>query len=113
MRPIFNLDYGQQDKVVRSYVEQTGKVLKKISFGDGTNTSDDQNTDTEVVSGTTDAAAGTEKAFAHNLGRIPWGYIIVSRDKGAVIYNGVTAFTSTNIYLRASDVSVTFKAIIF
>ena len=62
---------------------------------------------------TTSGAPDTEQAVAHDLKRTPIGYWIVSRDKAGIIYDGPTAWTDTNIYLRSNVASVTAKVIIF
>ena len=50
-----------------------------------------------------DITVGTaETTIAHNLGRTPLEGFVLIRNLGEVIYRGSTAWTDTNIFLRAS-----------
>ena len=55
---------------------------------------------------TTGQVAGTEFALAHDLGRVPFGVIVVIAEQGTdnVVYrsSGVTAWTSSNLYLKST-----------
>jgi hypothetical protein len=62
---------------------------------------------------TTSAIAGTESGIAHGLKRTPSGYIITSRDKAAIIYDGSTGWDSTNIYVRSNVASVAINIMVF
>lgn len=64
-----------------------------------------------VITGTTDAIAGTEKAFAHGLKDIPEFYTLKPTSNG-IIYES-TAADATNIYLKASINSATFEAVCY
>jgi hypothetical protein len=61
----------------------------------------------------TSQQADSEFPVTHNLRRVPTGYIVIGMDKAGLLYNGATAWTSTNIYLKASLGATTFKALIF
>lgn len=112
-KPIFSLSPNLCLEDVRKYVEDTARILKKISFGDGTNTSDSQNTDTSFLTGVSNAVANTETIFNHNLGRVPVGYIVVKLDKAATIYSGTTAWTSSTISLKSDVITTGFSVILF
>jgi len=88
------------------------KCLDNISFGSGTGVSDDQNIDCRFVDGTSNGVANTESSFNHNLKRTPIGFIIISKDKAGDFYNG-SGHTSSQLKLKCSVASVTFKALIF
>lgn len=63
---------------------------------------------------TTSATPNTEQAVAHTLkNRTPIGYLVISSDKAAHIYDGTTAWTTSNIYLRSDVASVTAKLLVF
>lgn len=62
---------------------------------------------------TTDATPGVETAIAHGLKRAPLGYWIVGKNKAAHIYDGASAWTATNLYVRSDVASVTAKIIVF
>lgn len=91
-----------------------GRVLRKISFGDASQAqTEEQNIDGAWITGTSNAAANTEKAFTHQLGRVPIGYHVFSKDKAGDFYDGATTWTSDTIYLKCSVASVTFKIMVF
>jgi len=69
------------------------------------------NFDAQIKTVTT-AGANTEVAVAHTLKRIPNGFIILNTDKAANICDSGTAWTATNIYIKASAATVTAKLLI-
>lgn len=69
------------------------------------------NWDAQIITVTL-AAANVEQAVAHTLKRVPTGYIVLSRNIAAVIYDGTTAWTSTNIYIRSDTNATTIKVIL-
>lgn len=73
----------------------------------------EENFDFAMKTVTTDATPGVETAIAHGLKRTPLGFIVYSKNKAAHIFNGTTAFTSTNIYVQSDVASVIAKLIIF
>jgi hypothetical protein len=66
-----------------------------------------ENFDSYKVTLTTSATPGTETAIAHGLKRTPNGFIVLSKDKAAHIYDGATPKDSSNIYVRSDVASVT------
>lgn len=62
------------------------------------------------ISGTTNGSVDTEDGFAHTLGRIPRGFIVITKDKAGDMYAGSTANTNALIYLKNAVASVTFSA---
>lgn len=78
---------------------------KGLSFED--------NADVAFVSYTTNAAPNTQDTVAHTLGKVPTRYIVVSKDKAADVYNGGTAFTKTNLYLKCTVASAALTLMIF
>ena len=73
----------------------------------------EDNADLKLVSVTTSGTPDTEGAVAHGLLRVPNGYIPILKDKAAHIYDGATAWTATNIYVRSDVATVTTKLLIF
>ena len=71
------------------------------------------NFDAFEISITTNATPGVETAIAHGLKRVPSGYWVVKRNKAAHIYDGGTAWTSENIYVRSDVATVTARIIVF
>lgn len=55
---------------------------------------------------TTPAGANTEFAVTHNLNYIPLGYDVKRIDKAAIIYDGTTAWTITQIFLKCNVATV-------
>jgi hypothetical protein len=60
------------------------------------------NFDCDIVDFTTPAIRDTEFSVAHDLKRVPTGYIVIrSTNLGpALLYDGPTAWTTTSIYLK-------------
>ncbi len=69
------------------------------------------NFDAQIVTVTL-TAADTEQAVSHTLKRVPTGYIVLSNDKAAIIYDGTTSWTSSTIYIRSNVDNTTVKIII-
>lgn len=59
--------------------------------------------------------ADTEFAVAHNMGRIPAGYIVVKTSIAANVYTstGGTAWSTTAIYLKADAANAAITVIVF
>lgn len=94
--------------------QQMGKVLSgNVSFGASTNNVDqDINIDCFKATGTAPGTANTEFSIAHQLGRIPIGFIVASVDQAAIIYKSTTAWTSSHIYLKCNVASVNYLVIL-
>lgn len=71
------------------------------------------NHDSQNKSYTTNAVADTEDTIAHTLGRVPKGAILTKTDKAVDLYEGGTAWTTTNIYLKANVASAAVDIEIF
>lgn len=71
------------------------------------------NFDARLVTFTSSATPDTENTVAHTLGKVPVGFLVYSLDKAGVVYNGTTAFTKTNIYLKVNVATVVVKIIVF
>lgn len=83
----------------------------RIRFGPNNSTiNKGENVLGQFITYTTNGTKDTEDTIAHNLGSIPIGYIVVSKDKAGDIYQRAstgTAWSSSNIYLKCSVASVT------
>ena len=64
----------------------------------------------KIITGTTNASAGTESTHAHMLGRTP-NVVLVLPDANATIYKS-RAPDATNFYLKSSANSTSFTAFI-
>jgi hypothetical protein len=92
--------------VLTTFVFSVTKILNGgILFQD--------NFDCKLVSFTSNATPDTEDTIAHGLGRTPTGYLIYSKDKAGILYDGGTAFDATNLYLKCNVASVALKIIVF
>lgn len=78
----------------------------RIRFGTGTSGDRGENISGEFVTYTSNGSANTEDTVAHSLGSTPIGYIVIKQDKGSNVYEGGTAWSSTNIYLKQTGTSV-------
>ena len=72
-----------------------------------------ENIDCATVDFTSSATPNAENTVAHTLGKIPTGYIVVGKDKAGDLYNGTSAWTGSNVFLKCSVASVTLKIIVF
>lgn len=72
----------------------------------------DDNVDCRFVTFTSHVTPGTEISVPHTLGKIPTGYIPVTKDKEADVYN-TTSPDRVNLYLKCSASSATIKLLIF
>ena len=76
-----------------------------------------QKIDGVFVSGTTDGTVNTETVHAHELGRIPRGFVIISQDKAGSIYNSNNAHDADEIKIKAGAdagaVTIAFVAYVF
>ena len=51
------------------------------------------------------AAATTQYGIAHGLPYAPRGYLVIGTNAATNVYNGTSAWTSTDIYLEASAIA--------
>jgi hypothetical protein len=99
------------------YLQELNRVARSLTFltaaGGLAGGSRCLNFDAFWVAYVSNAVADTEDTVAHNLARTPVGLFVGIPDKSAIIYAGTTAWTSTNIYLRASVLTVTVNLLVF
>ena len=98
----------QQDlyTIIANFITEVKKIVNGgITFND--------NHDAKMVTFTSSGTPDVENTVPHSLGKIPSGYLVYSRDKAATLYDGATAWTKTDIYLKANVATTVFKIIIF
>lgn len=82
----------------------------RIRFGaNNTVTNKGENILGQFVTYTTNVTPNTEDIIPHQLGSVPIGYIVVSKDKAGDVYqkaNTGTVWTASSIYLKCSVASV-------
>lgn len=84
----------------------TRAINKGLTFGNGT---DIDNIKGAWATFTSNATPDAEFSVSHNLGRAPVGWLVFTRDKAGVLYLGVSAWTTTQVFLKCNVASVTFK----
>ena len=99
------------------YMQELNRMARNLTFldSDGAIGTGRRclNIDAVWVRYVSNGTANTEDTVAHNLGRIPVGLWVSAPDKGAVIYKGTTAWTATNVYLKATVLTVTVDLLLF
>lgn len=91
---------------LNNYWTRLAKVVNMhISFGNPTSGSD--NVDGVWASVVTPGVANTDFTITHNLGRVPVGYIPMTKSAACDIYTGSVAATTTQLTLRATAIGVT------
>lgn len=82
----------------------------RIRFGANNNViNKGENVLGQFVTYTSNATPNTEDTVPHNLGSVPVGYIVISKDKSGDIYQKATtgtAWSKTNLYLKCTVASV-------
>jgi hypothetical protein len=98
-------DFNAFYKGFKRVWEQTARIINGgLSFGAGTNK---DNIDGAWIAVTTPAGANTDFAVTHNLGRIPVGYIVMTKSAACDIYTGSVGGTTTQLTLRGTVNGVT------
>jgi hypothetical protein len=104
-------------RAIQFFMDRIAEVARSISFLDAAGgTADGRkpvNLDAVWVQYVSNASADTEDTVAHNLGRIPVGFLIGLPDKSAIIYESGTAMTLTDLYLKSSATSTTVNLLVF
>ena len=105
-------DPKQDVQILSKWIEQLSYAVNgNVSFGSTTsNTDGEMNIEGWKASGTSPVGANTEFAVTHNLGRVPFGFIVLSVSVAATIYQdlGGTAWSATTAYFKASAASVAY-----
>ncbi len=98
-------------RMVNKLYQQLARIVNgQIAFGNGISR---DNIDGNWVATATPVVPNTDFTLTHNLGRIPVGYIIATKDMAVDIYTGGVSWTATQITLKASVGSATVNLFIF
>lgn len=81
-----------------------------VGFGDGTNP---DNIDGVWANVTAPATPNTNFTVTHNLGRVPIGYLVVSKDRACDVFTGTIVATKSQITLQAGVASAVLRLFIF
>src|SRR5208282_6099789 len=103
---------------LQSFVSMLQKILQRwaviingnLSFGDGV---ESDNISGAWVSVSTPGTPNTDFTVTHNLGRIPVGYLPMSKAAATDVYTGSVPATATQLTLRATATGVAIKLFIF
>lgn len=96
----------------QSIIKQFEEILERTSFGSTTGTKAG-NLDAQWITFTSSATPDAENTVAHKLSRIPTGYLVGQRNKAGTLYNGTTAWSKANIYLKCDVASVAFRILVW
>ena len=110
---IFTRYYREVSKVEQDILRSLTDVFASIESILNNGIKFQDNVDCKLVTFTSSATPDAENTVAHTLGKVPTGYIVYSRDKASILYNGTTAWTSTNLYVKANVATTIFKIIVF
>jgi hypothetical protein len=110
---------------LKRHLEQLNKVVSNISLGytptGGAGTppapapgnsvqlkEPNLNMDGQKILATAPVTPNTEFAVAHNLGRVPQGFIFLGGSNSGAIYRGTTPWTATQVFLKDTGGSNVF-----
>jgi len=95
----------------RKFKDQVHKILDgNVDYGDGVNRGNIAGNWITVVS---PGVANTEFNFLHKLNKLPVGYHIMRRNNSGLVYDGVTAWTTTTMYLKCTVATQTMTIFVF
>ncbi len=97
------------DESVRKQIQE---ILERVSLGSTAGVKAG-NFDGQWIQFTSSGTPDAENTVAHSLNRIPTGYIVGQRNKGAVLYNGSSTWTSSNIYLKCNVATTVFRIFVW
>lgn len=67
------------------------------------------NFDADIVDVSDSGSADTEFTVAHDLKKVPNGFLVFNIDKGGIVYDSGTSWTTTAIYLKCSVANAAIK----
>lgn len=103
-RPQSDFDKDLESSL-RDYTLQVGLLLNRgLTFDDNFAMSE---------ADVTFSGANVEVAVPHSLKKVPKGILIVRKDRACDVYDGSTAWTDTNIYLKPTVANAVVKLYIF
>jgi hypothetical protein len=82
-----------------------GILDRGISFSD--------NVDCSFVDHTFGGTPNSEENIYHTLGKVPYGYIVVMKDRAVDVYSGGTEHTKTTLYLKSTVASAVIRVLVF
>lgn len=101
---------GPYDQDLAKSIEQLISNLDNI-FNSGLRI--DESGDLQIISFTSNGVANTEDTVPHTLKRVPVGFFVIRQDKASIVYDGATAWTATDIYLKTNVATVALTIVVF
>lgn len=74
----------------------------RVRFGNNTDGAFGENVSGQFQIVTDTGTADTQFTVSHGIGAVPIGFLVLNINKGGVVYDSGTAWTSTNIYLKCT-----------
>ena len=98
---------GDIKEIDKDLVTIVNCLQGRVRFGSGNDGSDGENMSGQwqVVADT--GTANTEFSVTHTVGAVPVGYLVTKINKGGVVYDSGTTWTSTTIYLKCTSANAT------
>lgn len=106
------LDKENLHEYVRVLDDDVRKLFQfsqaRVRFGDGTD-GDEENVSGKFQSVADSGVAGVEFSITHTLGAVPVGFFVTKINKGGIVYDSGTTWTSTTVYFKctASSAAIT------
>lgn len=90
------------------------KLNGQISFGSGVDYEWSGNLDAQLIRWKFPAVANTQVEIEHDLGRVPWGYVVCGQDRaGDIYYSNLGGWSARRIYLKASAADLLARFMLF
>lgn len=104
-RPESTFDRGLEEELLRFMGELSGILNGGVTFADNFNA--------QIITISDTGVADAQNTVTHTLQRVPIGFIVLNRNKGGVMYDAGTAWTTTNLYLKCTTANTTVKLLVF
>lgn len=113
MKPEAVFQWHDKEAVIKS-LQRTYKILRRnVSYGSLTVGDQNQNMDGYPATVLTPGVANTEFAVSHGLNRIPVGFHVMNKDGATDVYKSTTAWTTKQIFLKATGTNIHLTLFIF
>jgi hypothetical protein len=113
VKPEAPLQWHSSEHVTKS-LQRMYKVLRgNVSYGNLNVNDTARNVDGYPVKVTTPGVANTEFPVSHGLNRIPVGFHVMTKNGATDVYQGVTAWTKTQIFLKATGIGINVTLFVF
>lgn len=104
-RPENEFDKSLEQELLSAWRELSNAINNGLRLED--------NLDGSIITISDTGAANSENTLAHNLKRVPIGFLMINTDRGTTVYDSGTAWTTTNIYIKFGTANCAVKIIVF